>query len=242
MRRVSFMTHLASPILKSARCTTLITKQRPANSLGLRSASLIDEIDVSGTEIFLHRFVCPRSRFRGANIAINGTFTLHLELSGNYHHVTKHLLNDRLKNWLWNRIDGWKMIILAFPANVSLGGKNATIAANLFLKHSYSVEDEKRKKFLARSSEEYSRDNYERERTSSGSIELLLDSVISSVSDQKCSRHFLPYRVRLLLSIRLFESQKPYLRSVWSNFTVTHEHLQVTWKLKNLANERRTPD
>lgn len=50
---VSFVTHLVSPILKSTPCTTLITKQRPAYSLGLRSATLIDEIDVSGAEILL---------------------------------------------------------------------------------------------------------------------------------------------------------------------------------------------
>lgn len=53
MRRVSFVTHLASPILKSARCTTLITKQRPANSLGSRSTALIEEDNASGAKIFL---------------------------------------------------------------------------------------------------------------------------------------------------------------------------------------------
>lgn len=62
MRRVSFVTHLASPILKSA-CTTLITKQRPANSLGLWSETLIDEMDVSSAKILLAPAQVPTFTF-----------------------------------------------------------------------------------------------------------------------------------------------------------------------------------
>ena len=50
-------------------------KQWPANSLGLCSKALIDEIDVSGAEISLTPIECLHLRFRGVNIAINGTFT-----------------------------------------------------------------------------------------------------------------------------------------------------------------------
>lgn len=189
--RVNFVTHLMSPILKSTRCTTLIMKQWPANSLGLCSKALIDEIDVSGAEISLTPTEYQHLRFRGVNITINGTFTMELFWritgDGKFLNEIENKMARKLKSWEVEKLYkvelkmNKKITIFTDSLRTFIDERNTMIPANLFLKRSYSKM--KKEKIPGTGQMTNIWKLYESGRTSSGSIELFFHSVVSSVSD-----------------------------------------------------------